>query len=279
MITTHLDNKPELAEPGIGSWNSIEVDGQSIGIRLHMPIDLNTRPDEILIDPIAYSVNASTPRDVQRSSILAKESNLVTLGLEMPGIGHGSDPLTTLQAEALRKGDWSVLGEAQWSAIRTMLENEGMTLEGKTVHLAGFSMGVSSSIGLIASMPDDVELGKFIAWEGVAWKPKSKVASALNVAGLMLRMASTGWHKLSTYQKKLSPAVPQKLRDEIGRENRIKRSGKLGSWLLPIVGMAKGTDTSRLANALSEKAGDDTELFIWNGAKSYISRTSPTNMH
>lgn len=273
MRTLEVESKPPLAEYQIGRWHSVDLGQQSIGMRTYIP-SVTINPTAILVDPIAFSVHASKPRDVQRSSILAEQTGLVTVGLEMPGMGPGSSPLTREQKSALRRGDWSVLGASQWEAIRTALAEEGIDLAGKEVHFKGFSMGVSSMIGLIESAPEDIDIGKIIAWEGVAWAPKRKVTQYLNIGGLLMRMMASG-RKLGTYQKKLSPGVPQSLREELRTEaeTKVRHKNKLGSWLLPVVAMAKGQDSARLANALSARATENTQVFLWNGDKSPMSRT------
>jgi hypothetical protein len=272
MKTLECEHIPQLADPNLGLWHSIDVEGQKIGLRTFLPEILKDE-NTILIDPIAFSVHASKPRDVQRSSILSEETGLVTVALEMPGMGPGSSELTNAQKNALKQGDWSVLGDAQWDAIREALELQGIVLANKKVHFNGFSMGVSSMIGLIESAPEDVEIGNVIAWEGVAWKPRGKITQYLNIGGLALRMIASGG-KLSTYQKKLAPPVPDSLRSALKQESEAKQNykNKIASWILPVVAMAKGMDAEKLTNALGQRQGEDTVVFIWNGEKSTMSR-------
>lgn len=278
MKTLEIEQIPSFSEPHIGIWHSIDVAGQNIGLRTYIPSDIKDA-SSILIDPIAFSVHASKPRDVMRSSILAEETGLVTVGLEMPGMGPGSSELTTEQKNALKNGDWSVLGEAQWSAVKTALEERGIDLADKQIHFSGFSMGVSSMIGMVESAPDNIELGKIVAWEGVAWKPRGRVGQYLNIGGLVARMMVSGG-KLSTYQKKLSPKIPDALKKELAIEAGTKKRyrNKIASWLLPVVAMAKGKDAEKLGNALARKKSAKTEVFIWNGEKSSMSSTKANKL-
>ena len=134
-------------------------------------------------------------------------------------------------------------------------------------------------IGMVESAPQDVELGKIIAWEGVAWKHRGRIGQYLNIGGLVARMLVSGG-KLSTYQKKLSPKIPDALKEELTEEAQTKRRyrNKVASWILPVVAMAKGKDAEKLSNALARKKSVQTEVHIWNGEKSSMSTTKANKL-
>ena len=197
-------SKHEIAEMGplpnadCGEWLSLERDNQILGARIHRP-EVNRSPGEIIIDDSAWGVNSSTAFDVVRTSQLAKESGLLTIAIETPGMSPYSGPLTPSQIEGLKKGDWSLLGRAQWEIITKALQHEGLTFSDDqplTVHYAGYSMAASTLIGVLANAPDWTRTGHFIAWENVALSGSEsgfmKFKRARRVAAMMLGFAYSG---------------------------------------------------------------------------------------
>lgn len=282
-MNTLVDRREQRPVPvNTGEWHSVVVGEnatkQTIGVRYYEPSEL-TRPDEILLDGIAWSVHASKERDVWRTGATAEATGMRVIGLEMPGMGPNSGPLTSKQAKDLFSADWTSIGEAQWEAIIEVLRAKGVDIEGKTLHFDGNSMSVSSNIGLIAAAPEGVKIGNVIAWEGIAWQPKSKLAAIANIGGIACRALSMG-SKILKYQK-LAGEIPESIEQTLDTEKRPKPEGsrfkrgvrKIGSWILPIVAMAHGNDAHQLINALSGRDTSDTVVHLWNGEKSLMSRT------
>jgi len=252
---------PSMAEVVARQHAGVYEVSDRVGFKQRLGVRISEQSEAVatIIRPMPITDEVGRAQLADDQGVYRAVSGARIIGVDFPGMGRDTGPITQTQRQALKGGSFAEVAEAQWDALGEALAGRGQTYKdlGRVV-LWGSSLGGAQIAGLYAAKPEEVEITDLV-FQITPWK------TALN--GLIRGFAEAS--KDRDYYYELDGENYHEREGDSEWIRRIATRQKIGAAVLSAWAMSRG----RIFDDLSKRKLNGLKVHLMNAEHDIISPT------